>query len=76
VKQAFLAYLKHARIPSLKPTSTKLKRIKILAQGNNGSVWWGSNSGLAYYESKALPIMLLLLNLYKLTSILRTLSFS
>ena len=30
--------------------------VKFLAQGNNGSLWWGTNSQLSNYKSEALPI--------------------
>ena len=30
-------------------------RVKFLAEGNNGSLRWGSNSRLTEYDSNALP---------------------
>ena len=33
----------------------KAMRLKFLAQGNNGSLWWGSNLRLKAYESDLLP---------------------
>ena len=44
VKQAFFFLCKSHSNPFLEPTSTK--QLEFLAQGNNGGLWWGSNSRL------------------------------
>ena len=52
----FSLIVKSISNPFLEPTSTKAIRVKFIPQGNNGRLWWDSNSWLSDHESHTLPI--------------------